>query len=154
MCSKINYTGINKCFSPYVTIILFLSGLLLVLGCGGVTIREDQRIQLQAGQSYQGTQNTVDYRLEYQYVFKQANTGGPGSIEISVKVSPKRRLDSLNIYLNFLDVEGKRLGSKNIFGGGAGRGAGKGSFSNTFETPPGTVSIAFTYTSREKFDNF
>ena len=154
MCSKINYTGINKCFSPYVTIILFLSGLLLVLGCGGVTIREDQRIQLQADQSYQGTQNTVDYRLEYQYVFKQANAGGTGSIEISGKVSPKRRLDSLDIYLNFLDAEGKRIGSKNVFGAGAGTGAGKGSFSNTFETPPGTVSIAFTYTSREKFDNF
>jgi hypothetical protein len=152
MCSKINYTGINNYISPYVTIIFFLSGLLLVLSCGGVTIREDQRIQLQAGQSYQGTQNSVDYRLEYQYVFKQANPGGPGSIEISGKVNPKRRLDSLDIYLNFLDAEGKRLGSKNVFGVGAGMGAGKGSFSKTFETPPGTVSIAFTYTSREKID--
>jgi len=136
------------------SVIALILPLIFFISCGGVTIREDQRIQLQAGQSYQGTQNTVDYRLEYQYVFKQASAGGPGSIEISGKVNPKRRLDSLDIYLNFLDAEGQRLGSKNVFGGGAGRGAGKGSFSNTFETPPGTVSIAFTYTSREKFDNF
>lgn len=132
--------------APMLAFVFFIS-------CGGITIREDQRIQLQAGQSNQGTQNTVDYRLEYQYVFKQANPGGTGSIEVSGKVSPKRRLDSLDIYLNFLDAEGQRLGSKNVFGGGAGRGAGKGSFSHTFETPPGTVSIAFTYTSREKMDN-
>jgi len=154
MCSKNNYTGIKHSISPFIALIFFLSGMLLVLGCGGVTIREDQRIQLQADQPYQGTQNTVDYRLEYQYVFKQASTGGSGSIEISGKVNPKRRLDSLNIYLNFLDAEGKRLGGKNIYGGGAGRGAGKRSFSNIFETPPGTVSIAFTYTSRERFDDF
>jgi hypothetical protein len=143
-----------------IKIVFFKSKLALMLplifffSCGGVTIREDQRIQLQADQPYQGTQNTVDYRFEYQYVFKQANAGGPGSIEISGKVNPKRRLDSLDIYLNFLDAEGKRIRSKNVFGVGAGTGAGKGSFSKTFETPPGTVSIAFTYTSREKIDRF
>jgi hypothetical protein len=134
------------------SILALMLALIFFISCGGVTIREDQRIQLQAGQSYQGTQNTVDYRLEYQYVFKQANPGGPGSIEVSGKVSPKRRLDSLDIYLNFLDAEGKRIGSKNVFGAGAGKGAGKGSFSNTFETPTGTVAIAFTYTSRDKID--
>ena len=154
MFSKINYTWINEYICPYVTIIFLLSGLLLVLGCGGVIIRDDQRIPLQADQPYQGTQNNVDYRLEYQYLFKQANTGAAGSIEVSGKVSPKRRLDSLDIYLNFLDAEGNRLGSKHVFGGGAGMGVGKGSFSKTFETPPGTVSIAFTYTGREKIDRF
>ena len=131
-------------------ILLVLVGVALIVGCSGTTIRPEQRIALTADTPYEATAKTTDYSMDYQIVYKPAGSSGDGTLQFSGKLVPRRGLDSMTIWINFLDAEGKTVGSKTLYSPGAGRGAARTSLEKTFEVPPGTVSVAFTHNAREK----
>ena len=122
----------------------------VILGCGGATIRPEQRIALTADTPYESTVKTTDYSMDYQIVYKPAGSSGGGTLQLTGKLVPRRGLDSMTIWINFLDAEGKTIGSKTLYSPGAGRGAARTSLEKTFEVPPETVSVAFTHNAREK----
>lgn len=134
-------------FSP---VLLAAVAAAVVLGCSGVSIREDQRIPLTAGAPFESVVKTTDYTMEYQLVYRQADSSGGGKLAFKGKLVPRRGLDSLSIWINFLDAEGKTIGSKALYSPGAGRGAAKSNLEQTVDIPPGTVSVAFTHNAREK----
>ena len=122
----------------------------VVIGCSGTTIREDRRIPLPTGSAYDSVVKTTDYTMEYQLVAQPAGSTGSGTLSFTGRLVPRRGLDSLSIWINFLDAEGKTIGSKPLYAPGAGRGAARTSLEQTLEVPPGTVSVAFTHLAREK----
>ena len=93
---------------------------------------------------------TTDYAMEYQLVRQPADDSGTGKLVLKGKLVPRRGLDSLSIWINFLDAEGTIIGSKTLYSPGAGRGAARTNLEKTFEVPPETVSVAFTHNAREK----
>ena len=133
-----------------VTALTILVAVALVFGCSGATIRPEQRIALTADTPYESTVKTTDYSMDYQIVYKPAGSSGDGTLQFSGKLVPRRGLDSMTIWINFLDAEGKTIGSKTLYSPGAGRGAARTNLEKTFEVPPGTVSVAFTHNAREK----
>ncbi len=133
--------------------VVIVAGLAVLTGCSGIQIEKDQQILLAADQPITGTKKTTDYSLEYQIVFQQKGSDGSGTIQFNGKLNPRRGLDSLTIWINFLDADGKIIGSKPIYAPGAGRGAAKSTLEDTFELPAGTVAVAFTHIGRERVTN-
>lgn len=138
------------CRSGRAMALLIAVGATVVIGCSGTTIRKDQWVSLPADTPYQSMVKNTDYAMEYQLVRQPADDSGTGKLVLKGKLVPRRGLDSLSIWINFLDVEGKIIGSKTLYSPGAGRGAARTSLEKTFEIPPGTVSVAFTHNAREK----
>ena len=136
--------------SGRVTILLIAVAAIFVIGCSGATIREDQRIPLPAESPYESVVKTTDYSMEYQLVYQPADASGSGKLVLKGKLVPRRGLDSFSLWINFLDAEGKMIGSKSIYSPGAGRGAARSDLEKTVEVPPGTVSVAFSHNAREK----
>ena len=130
--------------------VIIITGLVVLMGCSGIQIEKNQQIPLAADQPVTGTKKTTDYSLEYQIVFQPKGSDSAGTIRFNGKLNPNRGLDSLTIWINFLDVDGKIIGSKPIYAPGAGRGAAKSTLEDTFELPAGTVAVAFTHIGREK----
>ena len=128
--------------------------LTVLIACSGTQIQQDRRIPLNTGTPVQGSQQSVDGRVEFEYVYTQQDTDGSGRIELRGEVIPAAKLESLDVYVNFLDAKGKRIDVKSIYSSGTGRGTPKRSFSQTFDTPPGTRSIAFSFSGREQRDLF
>jgi hypothetical protein len=133
-----------------VTLLLIFVAVAFVIGCSGATIKPEQRIPLTAGTLYEATVKTTDYSMDYQIVYKPAGSSDGGTLQFTGKLVPRRGLDSMSIWINFLDAEGKTIGSKTLYSPGAGRGAARTNLEKTFEVPPGTVSVAFTHSAREK----
>jgi hypothetical protein len=126
-------------------IVLLLGSHCLIFGCSGATIREDRRIPLVANQPYEGVSKTGHYILEYSFTFHPKATDETGSMEFTGNLKPTRPLETLSIRLQFLDSEGKVIDMQPIYGSGFRGGAGKATIQKRFETPPGTVAIAFTH---------
>ena len=82
--------------------------------------------------------------------YKPGVSGGEGMLEFEGKMTPNRKLDTLIINLNFLDTQGNRLQTNQIYNSGIGRGAGSATISETFNVPTGTASIALTDIARER----
>jgi hypothetical protein len=150
MKSKIHFDKINKGRLLLLLIGGFLAFISFLYSCSGAIISEERRIALVKDQPYEGVQKTLDYVLEYRYVFEQKNPQLTGNIKLTASLKPRRGLDMLHVYINFLDSEGKIIGTKSIYGTGVGHGAGKASIENQFETPPETVAIAFSWSSQER----
>ena len=134
----------------FVTNLLIIVAATLLFNCSGATIRPEQRIPLTADTPYESTVKTTDYSMDYQIVYKPANSSGGGTLQFAGKLVPRRGLDSMSIWINFLDADGKTIGSKTLYSPGAGRGAARSNLEKTFDVPPGTVSVAFTHNAREK----
>ena len=149
MCRRIT-SHPPACHRSPVTGLMIFIAVAVVIGCGGATIRPEQRIALTADTPYASTVKTTDYSMDYQIVYKPAGSSGEGALQFTGKLVPRRGLDSMNIWINFLDAEGKTIGSKPLYSPGAGRGAARTSLEKSFEVPPGTVSVAFTHIAREK----
>ena len=113
-----------------------------------------KRIQpLVSGPSQTGKYDTVDFSLEFQYTY-QPESGQESVMEFNASLKRKRQLDSLDIWINFLDENGKRLKRVRVFGSGAGRGVANRSFEVKFNVPPGASQFEFTSISQEKRDIF
>ncbi|KPJ78773.1 MAG: hypothetical protein AMJ54_02295 [Deltaproteobacteria bacterium SG8_13] len=138
------------CRSGLAAILLIAAAAALVFACSGAAVKPEQRIPLAADAPYASEVKTTDYSMEYELVYKPAGASGGGTLQFNGKLVPRRGLDSMTIWINFLDAEGKTIGSKTLYSPGAGRGAARTSLEQTFEVPPDAVSVAFTHIAREK----
>lgn len=123
-------------------------GFFLLAGCSGFAIDEDERIPLVEGTLQTGSQSDFDYLIDYRYVFKPAGPQQPGQIDLFFTLQRKSRVYSLTVWVSYLDAEGKVLDKNPIYSLGNRSGVVQ-TTDGTFETPPGTVAIAFTSVSRD-----
>lgn len=133
-----------------VAVLLFIAAVMLVSACSGAQIKPDQRIPLTADAPYESVVKTTDYSMDYQIVYTAAGSSGGGTLQFKGKLVPRRGLDSLSIWINFLDTEGKTIAGKTLYSPGAART----SLEQTFNLPAGTASVAFTHIAREKINLF
>ena len=112
------------------------------VGPGLMTVAPERRIPLFKDTPQQGSWESSDVALEYQYVEQN------GAIQLSVTGNAKRGYDQLTVWVNLVDAQGKILETKSIFNSGyqTERSYGKpqkGTIEKTLEMPPGTTAIAF-----------
>ena len=128
-------------------IVLFFAGFFLT-GCIGGQIREDRRIPLVADTTRSGNQTDVDFDIDYRYRFQQAGPQQTGQLDLEFSLKRKRGFYSFTAFVNYLDAEGQVLGKNAIYSLGNRSGVVHVT-EGPFETPPGTVAIAFTSVSRD-----
>jgi hypothetical protein len=122
--------------------ILWVAFQFSCVGPGQITVAPERRIPLVKDTPQQGTWESNDVALQYQYVEQN------GAIQLSVSGNAKRGYDQLNVWVLFVDAEGKILETKSIYSSGyrSERSYGKpqkGTIEKTLEIPPGTTAIAF-----------
>ncbi len=127
-----------KCWFVMLSILLVAFQYSCV-GFGQMTVAPEKRIPLIKGTPYEGSWESMDVTLEYQYVQQT------GVIQLSVTVKAKRGYDQLNVGVLFVDAEGKVLETKSIYNSGfrSGTKLQKGAIEKTFEMPLETTHIAF-----------
>jgi hypothetical protein len=114
-------------------------------GCvspGQMAVAPANRIPLFGSSPHEGSWESSDVVLEYQYV-KQT-----GIIQLDVTGKAKRGYDQLNVWVLFVDAEGKVLERQTIYNSGFRSGTSKqrphkGKIERTFEMPLETTHIAF-----------
>jgi hypothetical protein len=125
---------------------LAVIGLLVVAGCSGFTIKEESRIPLVKDSPQAGSQTAFDYVIDYRYVFRPTDAQQPGRLDLNFTLQRKSAVYSLTVFVNYLDGEGRVLG-KNVIYSLGNRNRSVQVAEGPFETPPGTVAIAFTSAS-------
>jgi hypothetical protein len=126
-------------------VILSILWVAFQSGCaspGLMTVAPEKRIPLSKDAPQEGSWESNDVALNYQYV-EQA-----GAIQLSFTGKAKRNYDQLLIWVKLVDAEGKVLETKNIYNSGLRSGLSrgkphKGTIEKTLEIPPGTSAIAF-----------
>ena len=110
--------------------LLFLS--ILLIACQGVqrTVAPEDRISLRQGGPHTGIWESKTIFLEYQY-YKLA---GEFKLSVQVKVKTKVLYDGFNVYVLFVDAEGRVLKRKEV---------AVYRLDNTFEMPPEATYISF-----------
>ena len=118
---------------------VILSILLVVFqyscaGPGQMAVAPERRIPLFKDTPNEGSWESSDVALEYQYV-KQT-----GVIQLSVTGKAKRKYDQLNVWVLFVDAEGKVLETESIYNSGFRSGSSrtkphKDTIEKTFEMP-------------------
>ena len=139
-----------RIFDIFIILLCFYS---LAVGVSNADKPENKNEPLVSSQSQPGKYETVDFVLEYQYAF-QPEAGNASEMIFNASLRRKGKLDSLDIWITFLDESGKRLKRYNVFGSGAGRGVASRSFEVKFKVPPGASQFGFTSISKEKRDIF
>jgi len=137
----------------FLRVTVIFAVLIGFVNCVPGTIPVDRRIPLAKGGSQTGTWKTFDYTMNYKYVFNQENVQQPGSIDLSGSVQTDGgALNSLDIWVNFVDAQGNVLIEKSAYSTGyrSSRGRNGKSFSVKLETPPGTTAMAFTHASERQ----
>ena len=130
-----------KCWFVMLSILLVAFQYSCV-GFGQMTVAPEKRIPLIKGTPYEGSWESMDVTLEYQYVQQT------GVIQLSVTGKAKRGYDQLIVWVLFVDAEGKVLETKSIYNSGFRSGTSgtklqKGAIEKTFEMPLETTHIAF-----------
>jgi hypothetical protein len=104
--------------------------LILTIACQGIqkTVKPEDRIALLEGGPHSGSYESQTISLDYQYD-KQSD-----EIRLSVgaKVETRTRYAGLEVWVQFVDSQGKILEEKSIYSG-----------ENTFKIPLGTTDLAF-----------
>jgi hypothetical protein len=122
--------------------------LFLLIACQGVqtTIAPENRIALLQGGPYNGSWESIDVFIEYQYI-KQ-----PGTFKLNLGGHAKRGYDQLSVWVLFLDAQGKILDTKSVFNSGLLQKSarGRGGIERTIEIPIGTTQFAFQSMLQEK----
>ncbi|MEE9495634.1 MAG: hypothetical protein V3V39_03845 [Desulfobacterales bacterium] len=115
--------------------------LFLLMACQGMqtTVAPERRIALHQGGPHDGSWESQDVFIQYQYV-KQ-----PGTFTLKYGGHAKHAYDQVSVWVLFLDSQGKTLDTKSIFNSGFRQNLGrdKRSFEKTFEIPAGTTQFAF-----------
>ena len=109
---------------------------------GQMAVAPERRIPLFESTPHAGSWESNDVALEYQYV-KQSDV-----IQLSVTGKAKRGYDQLNVWVLFVDAEGKVLKKGSIYNSGFRSGSSKhrphkGKIEVNFEMPLETTHIAF-----------
>jgi hypothetical protein len=107
-----------------------------------MTVAPEKRIPLSKDSPQEGSWESYDVALKYQFVEKA------GVIQLSVTGKAKRGYDQLGLWVKLVDAEGKVLETKSIYNSGYRSGLSrgkhhKGTIEKTFELPPETTAIAF-----------
>ena len=131
--------------SKYKLVILSVLWIAFQSGCvgpGQMTVPPEKRIPLSKDSPQEGSWDSYDVALKYQFVEKT------GVIQLSVTGKAKRGYDQLVLWVKLVDAEGKVLETKTIYNSGFRTGSSKGKphkgrIEKTFEMPPGTTDIAF-----------
>ena len=121
--------------------------LFLLVSCQGVqtTVAPENRIALLQDGPHNGSWESIDVFIEYQYV-KQ-----PGTFKLNLGGHAKRGYDQLSVWVLFLDAQGKILDTKSVFNSGFRQKLtrGKRSIEKTFETTsilsPAQPAYGFIY---------
>jgi hypothetical protein len=143
--------GFNKKVLFIIKWYFVLISLVSIVACQGSlfsyrgrTVEPDRRIDLLEGGLHEGSWQTFDLTIEYQYEKKADKLQLSGVAELSDHY--KYNYESLdNFYLTafFLDIEGKVLEGKLVLNAITSEPDDKFSFKKSLEIPPGTVSISF-----------
>ena len=129
----------------YKLLILSILWVAFQSGCvgpGQMTVAPEKRIPLSKEAPQEGSWESNDVALKYQFVEKT------GVIQLSVTGKAKRKYDQLVIWVKLVDAEGKVLDTISIYNSGFRSGLSrgkphKGTIEKTLEIPPGTTAIAF-----------
>ena len=129
----------------YKFVILSVLWVVFQSGCvgpGQMTVAPEKRIPLSKDSPQEGSWESYDVALRYQFVEKT------DVIQLSVTGKAKRGYDQLVLWVKLVDAEGKVLETKSIYNSGYRSGlsrskAHKGKIEKTFELPPETTAIAF-----------
>ena len=119
----------------------------------GTTVPENQRIPLQKGGRQSAVSNAFEYTMDFNYLFYQEDIERPGNIDMSGTIKSKGGgLETLSIWVNFLDAQGTILLRKNVyFSGSPGSDRRRDrSFSVKLETPPGAAAVSFTHSGQRR----
>jgi len=136
--------GILEAFN-YKFVILTIVLVAFQSSCAGPgqrTVAPERRIPLFKDTLQQGSWESSDVTLQYQYV-KQT-----GVIQLSVTGQAKRGYDQLTVWVLFVDAQGKVLQTQNIYNSGfrtqdKATKREKGTIEKTFQMPLATTDIAF-----------
>ena len=136
---------IKRCF--------FLISIISIISCQGSlfsyqgrTVDPDRRIDLLEGGPHEGTWQTFDLTINYQYEKKAGILQLSGVTELSLHYKSNYEvLRHFFLTLFFLDNEGKVQEGKLIFNASASGLDDQVSFKKRFEIPLGAVSMAFHY---------
>lgn len=135
-----------------IGIVFFLVIMMAILiNCNsssrtGKMVGEEKRIPLNKGGVQSGTWKTFDYSMNYQYRLDQEDIQQSGRMEFSGSLRTEGGAkDSLSIWIDFLDSEGKVLTRKSLFNSGHKAKGKSGSFKVNLEAPPGTEAMAFSH---------
>lgn len=112
----------------------------------GATARPDSRINLQEGGPHEGRWQTRDLSVKYRYQ-RNANTlqlSGIAELENHLKYN-FGTLESLKLWVNYLNIEGKVLDYKLILTSEYRQMIRTMNFSHHLKLPPDTAEMAFSY---------
>lgn len=124
--------------------------LVVCFGCAtsnvGKSVSADEQIPLKKGGPHSGVSKAFDYTMSYKYTFIQES----GRIEMSGKIqSGPDGLSSLDIWINFIDGQGKILDEKSLYSVGFRESGNRYraifQFSKKLETPQGAEAISFRH---------
>ena len=116
---------------------------------GQMAVASESRIPLIKGSPHEGSWESSDVTLKYQYV-EQADV-----IQLSVTGKAKHGFDQLTVSVLFLDAQGKVLETKSIYNSGfrivdKATKREKGTIEKTFKMPLETTNIAFRSSSKPR----
>jgi hypothetical protein len=129
----------NSIAGGIIGCLLFFS--MILVACQGLqtTVAAQDRIALIQGGPHQGSWESSDVILEYQYVAQ------PGSFKLNIGGSAKRGYDQLSVWILFLDAEAKVLETKSVYNSGFREKLprDRGGIEKIFEIPMGSTQFAF-----------
>ena len=131
-------------------VILLILGVAFQSSCVSPsqrTVAPERRIPLVKDAPQEGSWESIDVALKYQYVEQT------GVIQLSVTGKAKRKYDQLVVSVELVDAEGKILETKSIYNSGfrskLSRGKPhKAKIEKTLDIPPETTAIAFQSSSK------
>ncbi len=138
MKSKIQFLTMKSWLCIALFILMFcLSGCTMV----GRVIPVDQRMELSEAGQVNEIYNYRGLTVMYTYALQG------GNLQLSGRTSIPGRVDSFDLRVLFLDSSGKVLQQKLLYSIGYRQGWWKGGpfFTKTFQVPPGTTGLSFTY---------
>jgi hypothetical protein len=123
-------------------IILIFAALNSCSTTGSMTVAPENRIPVIQDKPQQGTWESTDVVLEYEFVKEDSTVG------LIINGRTKRRLDQIVIWVLFLDKQGRLLERETVFNSGFRTKRTKhrrmeGTIERAFEVPPETNYLAF-----------
>ena len=131
------WNGLQSTFS-----VIFAVTFFAFLGCSvtGKTVPVEKRIPLVSERIQKGEQVANDVRIIYTYRMYERKPDLSGLLEIEGILHWHGSTNSLNVWINFLDSEGKILKRRSL---ARYRGFFSGRFKEKLEAPAGTEGISF-----------
>ena len=130
-----------------IFLIVFAVSIFALFGCSVTsrTVPVEERIPLVSEDVQKGEQVVNDIRIIYAYRLYERKPDLSGLLEIEGILHWHGGVNSLNVWINFLDSEGKILKKRSL---ARYRGVFSGRFQEKLEAPAGTAGISFGANTR------